>query len=129
MGRVLRFTRPHNSPAPEARYPRFAEVTAHIAHIADEVFDAPRSLEHGAKLYGELEDHIAAEQRELLAKVYEATLAHEEKFEHAAYLVGLMAGSGQLPQRVAFLDQRMAPDRAQEDEDGITDVDDGRTRA
>jgi hypothetical protein len=115
MGRVLRFTRPHNAPTAQARYPRLSEVSAHIAHIADEAFGSATSLEEGAKLYGELEQRLAPEDRELLAKLYDATVAHEEKFEHAAYLVGLMAGSGQLPDRVAFLDQRMAPDGAPHD--------------
>jgi hypothetical protein len=29
------------------------------------------------------------------ARLYEAVIAPEEKFEHAAYVVGLLAGSGQ----------------------------------
>jgi hypothetical protein len=114
MGRVLPFTRPHNASTPQARYPRFTEVAAHIDQIADEVFGTAISLEQGANLYGQVEERLAADDRELLAKLYEATLAHEEKFEHAAYLVGLMAGSGQLPKKVAFLDQRMSPEGARE---------------
>jgi hypothetical protein len=105
MGRVLPFTRPHNA-TPQARYPRFVEVTAHISHIADELFGADASLKDGATLYGQLEERVPPEHRELLAKFYEATIAHEEKFEHAAYLVGLLAGSGQLLDKVLFLDER-----------------------
>ncbi len=126
MGRVLPFTRPHNASTPQARYPRFSEVTAHIAHIADEVFGTTTSLEQGANLYGEVEQRLAVEDREWLAKLYEATIAHEEKFEHAAYLVGLMAASGQLPSGVAFLDQRLEPQGARQ---GDTDeFDHARTR-
>jgi hypothetical protein len=106
MGRVLPFTRPHNATTAQARYPRFVEVTAHISHVADQLFGAEASLGEGAKLYGELEDRIAPEHRELLARFYEATIAHEEKFEHAAYLVGLLAGSGQLHEKIVFLDER-----------------------
>lgn len=108
MGRVLSFTRPHNAPTPQARYPRFVEVTAHITHMAEELMDAKGSLAEGALLYGQLEERLAPETRELLAKFYEATIAHEEKFEHAAYLVGLLAGSGQLFEDHAFLDERHA---------------------
>jgi hypothetical protein len=106
MGRVLAFTRPHDAATPRARYPRFTELTAHVDHLADQVFGTASSLEQGAQLYRQLKERLAADDRELLAKVYEATLAHEGKFEHAAYLVGLLAGSGQLPGRVVFLNQR-----------------------
>jgi len=109
MGRVLPFSRPHNAPTPEARYPRFSEVTAHIAHMAEEAFGSGRSLQEGADLYGDVEQRLAPEDRERLAKLYDATVAHQKKFEHAAYLVGLMAGSGQLPEKAAFLDQRLPP--------------------
>jgi hypothetical protein len=126
MGRVLPFTRPHNASTPQARYPRFSEVTPHIAQIADEVFGTAISLEEGANLYGQVEEHLAAEDRELLATLYEATLAHEEKLKHAAYLVGLMAGSGQLPKRVGLLDQRLAPEGAPEGD--IEEFDGARTR-
>jgi hypothetical protein len=108
MGRVLRFTRPHNATTTQARYPRVSEVTAHISHVADELLGAPQSLEEGASLYRKLEGRLAKEERELLAKFYEATIAHEEKFEHAAYLVGLLAGSGQLAENVVFLDERVS---------------------
>jgi hypothetical protein len=111
MGRVLRFTRPHNATTPQARYPRVSEVTAHISHIADELLGAPTSLEEGAKLYRQLEGRLTPEDRQLLAKFYEVTIAHEEKFEHAAYLVGLLAGSGQLPEKVMFLDERMGGEK------------------
>jgi hypothetical protein len=126
MGRVLQFTRPHNATTPQARYPRFVEVTAHIAHVADELFGTAGSLEEGAKLYGDVEQRLAEDDRELLAKLYEATIAHEEKFEHAAYLVGLMAGSGQLPEKLAFLDQRAAPNEAHTRRAG--ELDRGNTR-
>jgi hypothetical protein len=108
MGRVLRFTRPHNATTTQARYPRVSEVTAHISHVADELLGAPQSLEEGARLYRQLEGRLAKEERDLLAKFYEATIAHEEKFEHAAYLVGLLAGSGQLAENVVFLDERLS---------------------
>jgi hypothetical protein len=116
MGRVLAFTRPHDAATPGARYPRFTELTAHVDHLADQVFGTASSLEQGAQLYGELERRLAADDRELLAKLYGATLAHEEKFEHAAYLVGLLAGSGQLPGRVVFVDQRVDSEGAGKDD-------------
>ena len=107
MGRVLAFTHPHDAAIPHARYPRFTELTAHVDHVADQVFGTASSLAEGSQLYGELKERLAADDRELLAKLYAVTLAHEGKFEHAAYLVGLLAGSGQLPGRVVFLDQRV----------------------
>ena len=114
MGRLLAFTRPPDAATPEGRYPRFTELAAHVDHVADQVFGTVRSLEQGAQLYSELSERLTADDRELLAKVYGATLAHEEKFEHAAYLVGLLVGSGQLPGRVVFLDQRVASEGAGE---------------
>jgi hypothetical protein len=108
MGRVLPFTRPHNATTPQARYPRFVEVTAHISHVADQLFGAEASLGEGTILYARLEERMAPEHRGLLATFYAATIAHEEKFEHAAYLVGLLAGSGQLHEKVVFLDERHA---------------------
>jgi hypothetical protein len=106
MGRVLRFTRPHNAPTPEARYPRFTEVTAHISHLADEFFGAPRTLEEGVRIYRDLEQRLSPPEREQLARFYRAIIEHEEKFEHAAYLVGLLAGSGQLLEGSVFVDER-----------------------
>jgi hypothetical protein len=106
MDRILSVSRPHCVTTPHARFPRFSEVAAHVAHIADELFDVPTSLAHGTKLYGELEKRLAPEDRGRLATFYEAIIAHEEKFERAAYLVGLLAGSGQFPVEVVFLDER-----------------------
>jgi hypothetical protein len=114
MGRVLQFTRPHNSSTPQARYPRFAEVAAHVAQIADDVFGSEASLQEGRQLYRDVEKRLALEDRELLAKLYKAALAHEEKFEHAAYLVGLLAGSGELPETIAFLDERRPTETTRE---------------
>lgn len=107
MGRVLLFTRPHNATTPQARYPRFAEVTARITHIADELLGAPLSLAHGAELFRQLQGRLAPSDGEQLATFYEAIIAHEEKFEHAAYLVGLLVGSGQMPDKAVFLDERL----------------------
>ena len=77
-----------------------------IDHVATDMFDTAASLEEGTRLYRELEQRIADSDRELLAHVYEAMLAHEEKFKHAAYLVGLQAGSGQLHLAVTLHNQR-----------------------
>lgn len=106
MGRVLHFTRPHNAPTPEARYPRFTEVNARISHLADEFFDAPNTLQEGVKIYRDLEGRLPPAEREQLARFYKLIISHEEKFEHAAYLVGLLAGSGQLFDTSVFLDER-----------------------
>jgi hypothetical protein len=108
MGRVLRFTRPHNASTPQARYPRFTEVTAHISHLADQNFEATSTLQQGRAIYRELEQRLAPADREQLKQFYDMILRHEEKFEHAAYLVGLAAGSGQLLDALVFTDERRA---------------------
>jgi hypothetical protein len=106
MHRILRVTRPHRATTPQARYPRFSEVAAHISHIAAELFDVQTSLAEGAQLYGDLETRLAPEDRERLARLYQFVIAHEEKFEHAAYVAGLLAGSGQWPEKVEFINER-----------------------
>lgn len=108
MGRVLRFTRPHNASTAQARYPRFTEVTAHISHLADQNFEATSSLQEGKAIYHELEQRLAPADREQLKKFYDVIVKHEEKYEHAAYLVGLAAGSGQLLDTLVFTDERRA---------------------
>jgi hypothetical protein len=85
-----------------------------VAQIADDVFGSEASLQEGRQLYRDVEKRLALEDRELLAKLYKATLAHEEKFEHAAYLVGLLAGSGELPETIAFLDERRPTETTRE---------------
>jgi hypothetical protein len=106
MGRILAFTRPHNATTAQARYPRFTEVTAYITRLADELFAAPTSLEAGIQIYRDLQGRLAPVDRERLATIYDAIVAHEEKFEQAAYIVGLLAGSGQLLEIGPFLNER-----------------------
>jgi hypothetical protein len=39
---------------------------------------------------------ISSEALEVLNRFYDTVVAHEEKFEHAAYVVGLQAATGRL---------------------------------
>jgi hypothetical protein len=110
MGRVVAFALPTGARRHRSRYPRYEEITGRIDQLAADLFDTASSLEDGTRLYGELETRVSPATRELLAAFYEAMLAHEEKFKHAAYLVGLQAGSGQLDLPVPLHDERATPD-------------------
>jgi triphosphoribosyl-dephospho-CoA synthetase len=80
----------------ETRYPRFGEVAAHIDRVAGELFDATRTLLEGKRLYAELRDMISSDALELLNRFNDTLVVHEEKFEHAAYVVGLQAATRRL---------------------------------
>jgi hypothetical protein len=80
----------------ETRYPRFGEVAAHIDSVAGKLFDATRTLMEGKRLHTELRGMISSEALEVLNRFYDTVVAHEEKFEHAAYVVGLQAATGRL---------------------------------
>jgi hypothetical protein len=42
----------------------------------------------------------------VLNRFYDAVVAHEEKFEHAAYVVGLQAGTGRLKLAAKLVSER-----------------------
>ena len=96
MARVIRFD-PSLRPDPKwERYPRFHEVGAQVDAQASRLFDNARSLEIKSELYARVETRLSAEDRALLRELYQAICSHQEHYEHAAYLVGLRAASGQL---------------------------------
>ena len=90
----------------DTRYPRFSEVAAHVDRVASELVDGTRTLMEGQRLYAELRDMISSEALEVLNRFYETLIAHEEQFEHAAYVVGLQAGTGRLTLATRLISQR-----------------------
>ena len=97
MARVIRFDPKFQGGDPAwERYPRFDEIGSHIDAQAGRLFDSEASLARNRELYARLEARLAAEDRPLLRDLYAAITAHAEKFERAAYLVGLRAGTGKL---------------------------------
>jgi hypothetical protein len=78
------------------RFPRFDEVDGHVDAQAAKLFDAEASLARNRELFARVEAHLAPDDRPLLRELYEAITAHQEKFERAAYLVGLRAATGRL---------------------------------
>lgn len=80
----------------DTRYPRFSEVATHIDRVASELFDGTCTLVEGRQLYAQLREMISSEALAVLNRFYETLIAHEEQFEHAAYVVGLQAGTGHL---------------------------------
>ena len=107
MARIVPFeSGPRARREGDTRYPRFSEVGAHIDRVASELVDGTRMLMEGQRLYAELRDMISSEALEVLNRFYETLIAHEEQFEHAAYVVGLQAGTGQLPIATRLISQR-----------------------
>jgi hypothetical protein len=97
VGRIIRFEPGRQSAtAPWGRFPRFDEVGAQVDAQARRLFDDAASLERSSELYARLEARLAPQDRPLLRDLYEAVTSHHECYEHAAYLVGLRAGSGKL---------------------------------
>jgi hypothetical protein len=93
------------------RFPRFEEVGAQIDAQANQIFDTRASLDRGSMLYARVEQKLQAEDHALLRDLYEAITLHHERYEHAAYLVGLRAGAGRLPGLAPVLDDdRTSPD-------------------
>jgi hypothetical protein len=78
------------------RFPRFDEVGAQIDVQASKIFDTESSLARLTELYARTEQRLRADDRPLLREFYEAATRHHERYEHAAYLVGLRAGAGRL---------------------------------
>jgi hypothetical protein len=96
VARVIRFDPTLRPDVRWERFPRFEEVGAQIDAQASRLFDSERALEAKRELYARLEAKLAVDDRPLLRELYQAISSHHEHFEHAAYLVGLRAASGQL---------------------------------
>jgi hypothetical protein len=79
---------------------------AHIDVVASELFDARTTLQEGKQLFSELQGMISSEALAVLNRFYETLVKHEEKFEHAAYLVGLQAATGRVQLAAALLTER-----------------------
>lgn len=101
MADVIRFTRSEpTQPAANTqwkRFPRFDEVGAQIDLQARKLLDVAVSQARYTELYTRVEQRLRADDRPLLRELFEAISRHHERFEHAAYLVGLLAGNGTLP--------------------------------
>jgi hypothetical protein len=109
MARIVPFASTLRSGQREGtRYPRFEEVSSQIDVIADELFDAPNTLAAGRQLFLQLQGMISPEALAVLNQLYETLLTHEEKFEHAAYLVGLQAATGGVKVPAPLLNERRA---------------------
>jgi len=78
------------------RFPRFDEVDGHVDAQAAKLFDAEASLARNRELFARVEARLAPDDRPLVRELYEAITSHQEKFERAAYLVGLRAATGRL---------------------------------
>jgi hypothetical protein len=112
MADIIRFE-PLGPPAGNTswrRFPRFDEVGAQIDAQAGRIFDTQVSLARGSDLYARVERLLKPEDRGLLRELYEAITSHGERYEHAAYLVGLQAGAGRLPGLPPILDDERTPD-------------------
>ena len=93
------------------RFPRFDEVGGQIDLQAGRIFDTETSLARLSELYARAEQRLRPEDRPLLRELYEAVTRHYERYEHAAYLVGLRAGAGRLEGLPPVLsDERMPRD-------------------
>ncbi len=118
MADVIRFAR--SAPTQPAgdnnwrRFPRFDEVGQQIDAQANKVLDVAGSQARYTDLYARVEQRLRADDRPLLRDLFEAITRHHERFEHAAYVVGLQAGNGTLPGLPPMLDD----DRADDDGDG-----------
>ena len=97
MARVIQFDpRFHGGDKAWERFPRFEEVDGHVDAEAAKLFDSEASLARNRGLYARLEARLGPDDRPLLRDLYAAITAHQEKFERAAYLVGLRAATGRL---------------------------------
>jgi hypothetical protein len=114
MADVIRFTR--NTPTQPAnrewqRFPRFDEVGQQIDQQANKLLDVAGSQKRYTELYSRVEQRLRPDDHALLRELFEAITRHHERFEHAAYLVGLQAGNGTL----AGLPPVLGDDRTDED--------------
>jgi hypothetical protein len=79
------------------RFPRFEEVGQQIDAQAQRLLDVAGSQARYTELYSRVEQRLREDDRPLLRDLFEAITRHHERFEHAAYIVGLQAGNGTLP--------------------------------
>ena len=113
MADVIRFTRSEPLRPPNSqwrRFPRFDEVGAQIDAQAGKLFDVTSSLSRSTDLYTRVEQRLRPEERPLLRDLYEALTEHHERYERAAYIVGLQAGAGQLSGVPPVLEDDRSPD-------------------
>jgi hypothetical protein len=97
VARVIQFDPKFNTgDAGWERFPRFDEIDGHVDAQANKLFDAEASLARNRELYARVESRLGPDDRPLLRELYAAITAHQEKFERAAYLVGLRAATGKL---------------------------------
>src|SRR5690606_28758603 len=68
--------------------------------------DVTASMAAYQELYARVEQRLRPEDRPLLRELFEAISRHHERYEHAAYLVGLRAGAGRLSGLPALTDDR-----------------------
>lgn len=92
------------------RFPRFDEVGGQIDLQAARIFDTGASLSRLSELYARTEQRLRPDDRPLLRELYEAATRHHERYEHAAYLVGLRAGAGRLEGVPPVLSDERTPD-------------------
>lgn len=118
MADVIRFTRSEPlRPAGQAewrRFPRFDEVGAQIDAQAGKLLDVAASLSRYTELYARVEQRLRPDDRPLLRELFEAITRHHERYEHAAYLIGLQAGAG----RLSGLPPVLTDDRANDEPEG-----------
>jgi hypothetical protein len=118
---VIRFVRSEpvqpSGKAAWRRFPRFEEVGQQIDAQARKLLDVAGSQTRYTELYARVEQRLREDDRPLLRELFEAITHHHERFEHAAYIVGLQAGHGTLPGLPPVLD------------DDRTEGDDGPKRA
>ena len=117
MADVIRFTR--NQPTQPAgnrqweRFPRFDEVGQQIDQQANKLLDVAGSQARYTELYARVEQRLRSDDHGLLRELFEAITRHHERFEHAAYLVGLQAGNGTLSGLPPVLDDDRGDDGPQ----------------
>jgi hypothetical protein len=111
LARVIRFDPTfHPADAPWGRFPRFDEVGAQIDAQVARMVDSETALTKSRELYARLEARLIPDDRPLLRELYTALSSHHERYEHAAYLVGLRAGSGRLEGLPPVLPDQRRPD-------------------
>ena len=93
------------------RFPRFEEVGQQIDAQAQKLLDVQGSQARYTELFSRVEQRLREDDRHLLRELFESITRHHERFEHAAYLVGLKAGNGSL----GGLPPVLADDRTDDD--------------
>lgn len=92
------------------RFPRFEEVGQQIDAQANKLLDVAGSQARYTELYSRVEHRLRPDDQPLLRELFEAITRHHERFEHAAYLVGLQAGNGTLAGLPPMLDDDRTDD-------------------